>query len=297
MIARLRRRLGAALDRRFWSVSRRVEAHGDALGQRLDALHREVAELRRAVDEEMRPALRALAADEPGNRRRVHAARAAPDYEAAFAEDEPLVSVTVATTGRAELTERSLPSILAQTYRNLEVVVVGDAVGPEVGDAVAALGDERVRFATTTHRVVHPAPQRHWLTGSTMARNEANRLARGRWLLMFDDDDALRPHAVERLLAHARAERLEVVYSPVEQHLRGDVRRVLGGFPPRYGHFNWIGALLHAGLRGFEREHVATAYGVAGDWWLMERLLRAGARVGQLDEVLADSWPSTERYD
>src|SRR5690349_16352207 len=41
--------------------------------------------------------------------------------------EQPLVTVCVATFNRGRLlTERCIPSILGQTYRNLELIVVGD---------------------------------------------------------------------------------------------------------------------------------------------------------------------------
>ncbi|MCP2502095.1 MAG: hypothetical protein NCA08_11110 [Deltaproteobacteria bacterium] len=44
-----------------------------------------------------------------------------------FADREPLVSVRIATYNRARiLVERTIPSVLSQTYRNFEIMIVGD---------------------------------------------------------------------------------------------------------------------------------------------------------------------------
>ena len=53
------------------------------------------------------------------------------------------------------------------------------------------------------------------------------------------------------------------------------------------------GAVVHAHLRFFEREHVASALTEPGDWFRGERLLRAGVRIELLDRVVYDYYPSS----
>jgi hypothetical protein len=50
--------------------------------------------------------------------------------------------------------------------------------------------------------------------------------------------------------------------------------------------------MYHGGLRFFGRELLAADLGLAGDWWLAERMLRAGVHFAMSDEVLCDSYPS-----
>jgi Glycosyl transferase family 2 len=302
----------AALLRRLRGPYRDIAASEWRLGQQLAAIERRLAgleasaaELRAVADathdlarNELGPLLRTIAAEDAENRRRLSALRASPDYERAFSDPEPLVSITVATCGRPELlAERSLPSILGQTYERIEVVVVGDHVGDETAEAIAATADPRLRYANLTQR--HPAsddPFKSWLVASTMARNEAMRLATGQWVVAFDDDDSMRPDHVERLLEAAQQERAEVSYGHVRFHWADGGQIDSGAFPPRLTQFSWDGALYHGGLRFFEREHVAAHLGVPGDWYLCERMLRAGVRFHMVDAVVADVHPS-ERHN
>jgi DNA-binding TFAR19-related protein (PDSD5 family) len=284
-----------------------VNSRTEALAVRLERIERELASLARgqreqsgAVEEigdalarDVQPALRAILDEEAANRRRLYAARASEDYAAAFEDRRALVSIVLATRGRRELFERALPSLLAQTHEELEVVVVGDAAPAQLARELAAVGDRRVSFANLTQRIVaHEDPHRHWLVGSTMARNEAARRARGRWLLHFDDDDSLRPDALTSLLALAREERVEVAYGGFEQHDPAGGATVKRAFPPEVGSFGWQGALVHRGLAFFERELVAGALGIAGDMYLLERTLRAGVRFAMLDATVWDYFPS-----
>jgi glycosyltransferase involved in cell wall biosynthesis len=126
-----------------------------------------------------------------------------------------------------------------------------------------------------------------------MARNEATRHARGQWLLHFDDDDRLHPDSISRLLALARSERAEVSYGRFEQHGPDGRSWVRGAFPPQSGGFGWPAAIMHGGLRLFERELVAAHLGLPGDMYLLTRMLRVGVRFAFLDEVVLDYFPSS----
>ena len=290
MIRRWRRLAAEALDRRFGPLNGRL----DALEARLEGNTAQLEQVTAQVAA-LAPVLRTLAADDPGHRRRLHELRAEAVYAAPWEETEPLVTIAIPTRDRPKLlVERSIASALAQTHAHLEVLVIGDAAAPEIAAAVEAVGDPRVRFVNLTHQFVR-ADGEHRLTAATLTRNEGYRLARGHWLVDLDDDDALRPEAVAELLAHARAHRLEVVYGVLEAHLPDGVTRRVGGFPPALGHFGWQGAVVHAGLRFFEREHVAADLGLPGDWFRAERMLRAGVRIGHLERVTCDYYPSLAR--
>jgi glycosyltransferase involved in cell wall biosynthesis len=258
---------------------------------------------------ELRELVAALARDDGHHRRALYALRASAEYEPAFSDPQPLVTIAITTLAdRLELlTQRALPSALGQTYANVEILVVGDAAGDETRAAVEAVGDPRVRFVDLTQSYVDPDPRRRWLAGATLTRNEALHQARGHWIADLDDDDALRPGAVAGLLALARERRLEVVYGIKERHGPDGERVGLGAFPPApvapdpdgeppWAHWEGAascGALVHGGLRLFARDYVAGNVGQPGDFFRLERMVRAGVRFGMLDEVVYDYYPST----
>ena len=297
MIGHLRRLAGRALDRRFAAVHDHLNELAnriDSAAEREDARNAELdaalARLGSRIDDELLPALRILAGDDAGNRRRLDEARREPDYERAFEEATPLVTAIVPTFGRSELlAERMLPSILRQSHRELEVLVVGD--GPDGGGAaVPAAEDPRVRYLELSQRFVYPDPERHWLAASTLARNEGYRLARGRWLFDADDDDELPADAIERLLSVCRDQRLEAVQGTIREHGPDGSTELIR---PSARELPFKGGLVHAHLRFFEREHVASALGVPGDWFRGERMVRAGVRIGFVDEVTYEYYPSS----
>ena len=281
----LQRRLGD-IDARLAQLERDVAAAGEP-----SPLDRETHEL---LHGEVRAILRVLAGEEPANRRRLHALRESPEYGAAWTTETPLVTVTVATRARPRLlAERSLPSILGQSHANLEVIVVGDHADESTAEAVRTLGDPRLTYHNLTQRLEFTDDaEKQWLVASTLARNEAMRLATGLWVVAFDDDDAMAPGCVERLLARAREGRFEAVYGRARVRAAGRPDVVIGAFPPSLGRFTWASGMYHAGLRFLARELVAADLGLPGDWYLAQRMLRAGVRFGRVDDVLADIYPS-----
>ena len=60
--------------------------------------------------------------------------------------DGPLVTVVIATYNRSEVLRYALASALGQTYRRLEVLVVGDACTDDSERVVAGFGDPRVTW-------------------------------------------------------------------------------------------------------------------------------------------------------
>jgi hypothetical protein len=298
MIGRLRRLVGAALDRRFAAVhdhlndlAGRVAAAEERGAERTRSLAATVEELSGRVDAQLVQGLRLLAGDDGGNRRRLVVARSDPDFELAFTEERPLVTVIVPTFGRAELlADRMLPSILRQTYDELEILVLGDGPVDEAAEVVQAAADPRVRFASVPQRYIYPDPHRHWLAASTLTRNEGYRLARGRWLFDADDDDELPADAIQRLLVACREERHEAVQGAILEHRPNGSTALI---EPTPAELPLKGALVHSQLRFFEREHIASALGVPGDWFRGERMVRAGVRIAFIQDVTYEYYPSS----
>jgi outer membrane murein-binding lipoprotein Lpp len=291
----VRQRLARALDRRFESLHHRVERlAGDVEALRTDvaAVRADTAAVAARLEETFLPALRILAGRDAESRRLLAAARADAAYELAYTEPRPLVTIVLPTFRRASLLrERSLPAALGQTYERLEVLVIGDGPDPEAEEVVRETGDERARWVSLPQRYVYPDGHRHWLAVSTLTRNEGYRLAQGRWLFDFDDDDSLPPDAVESLLEAARERRAEAVQGVLRSHHpSGSTETIAVELPDR---LPLKGALVHAHLRFFEREHVASALGAVGDWFRGERMLRAGARIELVDTVAYEYYPST----
>jgi hypothetical protein len=232
--------------------------------------------------------------EEPARRRQLRQLRASEAYELAFSDPEPLVSIPIPTYDAYELLgERALPSVLAQTYRNIEVIVVGEASPPETEQVVAAFADPRISYVRLNRRGPYPDdPSQAWMSAGTVPFNEAVARARGHWIAPLDDDYAFTPDHVERLLAAARAGRYELCFGRIRQRHPDGSSRELGVFPPEFSQFGVQASIYHAGLRFFELELADALFGLPNDWGLCRRMLRAGVRVGMVDATVVDYYPS-----
>lgn len=290
-------------DRRIVLLSRAVEALHDDLRRALERIDALDTRLDARLDEAMgelewaRGALRHVQEEDATLRGRLYALRESEEYELAYTEDEPLVSFVIPTYDRFErLRDRSLPSILAQTYANVEVIVSGDASPPETERVVAEIGDPRVRFVNRTVRGPYPEDKSvRWYMIGTPPFNDAVALARGRWIAALGDDDAVRPDHVETLLAAAREHRYEHCYGRHLVHYPNGETLEIGDFPPEKGEYVLQTALYHAGLSFFGMESADVVYEEPNDWSLCRRMLQAGVRFGMVDAILADKYES--RYE
>lgn len=235
--------------------------------------------------------------DEPRQRERLWMAREATTYQEAYRDPQPLVTVVIPTyTNHELLATRSIPSVLAQTYQNFEIQVVGDAAPAQTAEAILEFDDPRISYHNLPTRGPYPSdPVALWRVAGTLPWIEAVHRARGRWIAPVDDDDAFLPHHIEALLELARRDRLEVCYGQLRMHLADGDTRVIGAFPPCFGEFGFQGALYHADLRFFVPELADAIFSLPGDWATAERMLRTGVRFGMLDDVVVDYFPSWDR--
>lgn len=102
--------------------------------------------------------------------------------------DPPLVTVIMPCYRPDEGLLGSIASISAQTWENLEILVVDDASGPEFADlfARAVDSDERARLVPMERN-----------GGSYLGRNAAMRQARGELITFQDADDWSHPQRIE----------------------------------------------------------------------------------------------------
>ena len=213
---------------------------------------------------------------------------------------DPLVTVMIPTWNRGKLlAERTLPSILGQTYTNLEVLVVGDHCTDDTAERVAAFQDPRLKFVNLSRRGTYPnEPHARARVAGTVPANHALAVARGAWIVYSDDDDVYTPDHVEALLRFAQEHGVEFAYAACKRELTPGEWVVLQDTPERCG-FDvhreisaWGSVIAHSTwcyrsyLRCFRYHLHSWRYNLAGDKSLVMRMGRAGVRAGYLDRVV-----------
>jgi glycosyltransferase involved in cell wall biosynthesis len=93
-----------------------------------------------------------------------------------------LVSVVIPTFRRPDVIVRAVQSVLGQSHRDLEVIVVIDGPNEATRNILSAITDPRLRIIEEPQNV-----------GVARARNIGVANARGRWIAFLDDDDEWLP--------------------------------------------------------------------------------------------------------
>lgn len=104
-------------------------------------------------------------------------------------DPSPLVSVVVPTYNRPSYLRLALASAVAQSYRNLEIIVCDNASPEDPSGVVAEFNDARIRLHRN-ERNLGPTP--NTLLGVTMAS--------GKYVAILGDDDVWQPDFIARLL-------------------------------------------------------------------------------------------------
>ncbi len=143
----------------------------------------------------------------------------------------PTVSVIVPTYNRAHLLGRALQSIMNQTYKDFEVIVVDDGSidnTEEIVRSFRALGIRYIRHEKNK--------------GEAAARNTGILAAKGEFIAFLDSDDEWLPEKLEKQMAvfQCNSLRVGVVYSNMCEIERNGKRRIWRSptFMPDDGHFH-----------------------------------------------------------
>jgi glycosyltransferase involved in cell wall biosynthesis len=99
-----------------------------------------------------------------------------------------LVSVVIPSYNHAEFVGTCIDSILTQTYRNLEVIVIDDGSTDDTRERMKEYGD-KIRYVYHDNR------------GRGATRNRGIELAQGEWIAFVDADDIWRRDKLEKQMA------------------------------------------------------------------------------------------------
>ncbi len=101
------------------------------------------------------------------------------------------ISIIVPAYNAAKYLNKSLESILCQTWSNLEIIVVDDASSDQTASIISSFAekDPRIRFL---HKETNE--------GVSFARNDALDLATGEYLMFVDGDDWIEPETCRKAL-------------------------------------------------------------------------------------------------
>jgi len=97
------------------------------------------------------------------------------------------ISVIVPTYNRADLISETIESILNQTYKNFELIIVDDGSTDNTEEVIRKFKDSRIKYIKTDN----------W-GGPARPRNTGIKKAKGEYIAFCDDDDIWLPKKLEK---------------------------------------------------------------------------------------------------
>lgn len=113
------------------------------------------------------------------------------------------ISIIIAAYNIDQYIERCLSSVLAQTYRDIDVVVVDDASTDNTGVIISSFAARDSRITVVAHKENK---------GLHLTRNTGVAAATGDYALFLDGDDELAPDMCERLVDKIAAESIDMLH-------------------------------------------------------------------------------------
>ena len=125
----------------------------------------------------------------------------------------PRVSVFIPAYNREDLIGDAVGSVLAQTFRDFELIVVDDGSTDRTCAIVEAFGDPRVRLVSNGANL-----------GIPVSRNRGLELARGEYLAILDSDDRMLPERLQRQVGFLDAHRDHALIGTWARFIDGEGR-------------------------------------------------------------------------
>lgn len=207
-------------------------------------------------------------------------------------DNEPLVSIIIPTYNRAKiLTERTIPSLLKQTYQNFEVVIVGDHCEDDTAELIAKINDKRIKFHNLPERGKYPEdPEYQWWVAGVPPVNKAVELSFGDWIAPLDDDDEFSEDHIESLLKYALEKDYEMVYGKVNMEIKPGKWCELGSYPLEHSKISRISAIYSSKLNFIKYDINCWKCGEPADWNTWRRMKDAGVKIGFIDKIVGNHY-------
>lgn len=120
-------------------------------------------------------------------------------------QNEPLVSVIIPTYNRGRLILNSVNSVLNQTYKNIELIVVDDCSTDDTKEIIESITDSRIKYIKLEKN-----------SGACVARNKGIEVSRGEFIAFNDSDDLWLPEKINRQIDFFNKKNADIVLCKME---------------------------------------------------------------------------------
>lgn len=117
-----------------------------------------------------------------------------------------LVSIIMPSWNTAKWISESIESVINQTYKNWELIIVDDCSTDNTDEIVKLFSDKRIKFFKNEKN-----------SGAALTRNRALREAQGEWIAFLDSDDLWNPDKLEKMISFMQSNNYVFAYHNYEK--------------------------------------------------------------------------------
>ena len=137
--------------------------------------------------------------------------RDSEDFKKVFGLNSPKVSVIIPISRKIEILKVSIQSVLSQTHKNLELILVSESPREDVIQFLSELNDNRIKFILNYPFTNATGTWTRWALSGGKSRTLGMRSASGDFFTFLDDDDEMMPNKLADCVEFAKSNSYEVV--------------------------------------------------------------------------------------
>lgn len=129
-------------------------------------------------------------------------------------ESKDLVSVVIPTYNRSKVLLKAVKSVLNQTYRNIELIVVDDGSTDDTLEVLQEVNDKRLKIIHQNNK------------GACAARNNGIEHAKGEYIAFNDSDDEWTSKKLEEQLIVAQSKNPDIIFTKINMKQDGVFKKI-----------------------------------------------------------------------
>lgn len=122
------------------------------------------------------------------------------------------ISVIIPTYNRANLIKKSINSVLNQTYKNIEIIVIDDGSTDSTQSIINKINDKRIKYYKLNKN-----------NGASYARNVGINLASGNYISFHDSDDILNNQKLEKQFKNLKKNKSKFDFCKFSIHINNNI--------------------------------------------------------------------------
>lgn len=130
--------------------------------------------------------------------------------------NKPIVSVIIPTYNREKLLMRAIQSVLNQTFKDFEIIVIDDSSRGNTKEFVKSIKDKRIKYIYKSRFSHNPAT----------TRNEGIIKSKGKYIAFLDDDDEWFPEKLQLQLKEFENRNIGLVYTKCITLKNGKINKI-----------------------------------------------------------------------